>query len=72
VTLNPGEMIVSRSCGGGGFGLPAQRNPERVREQVAEGFVSRARAREVYRVVIDDDGRVVPAETEALRAEVTT
>ncbi|MGB0627624.1 MAG: hydantoinase B/oxoprolinase family protein, partial [Alphaproteobacteria bacterium] len=72
VTLNPGEMIVSRSCGGGGFGLPAQRNPERVREQVAEGFVSRARAREVYRVVIDDDGHVVPAETEALRAEVTT
>jgi len=72
VTLNPGEMIVSRSCGGGGFGLPTQRNPERVREQVAEGFVSRARAREVYRVVIDDDGRVVPAETEALRAEVET
>jgi N-methylhydantoinase B len=72
VTLNPGEMIVSRSCGGGGFGLPAQRNPERVREQVAEGFVSRARAREVYRVVIDDDGRVVPEETEALRAEVAT
>ncbi|MEK9966309.1 MAG: hydantoinase B/oxoprolinase family protein [Rhodospirillaceae bacterium] len=72
VTLNPGEMIVSRSCGGGGFGPPTERNPERVREQVAEGFVSRARAREVYRVVIDDDGRVVPAETEALRAEVTT
>ncbi len=72
VTLNPGEMIVSRSCGGGGFGPPTERNPERVREQVAEGFVSRARAREVYRVVIDDDGRVVPAETEALRAEVET
>ncbi|MBN42698.1 MAG: hydantoinase [Alphaproteobacteria bacterium] len=71
VSLDAGELIVSRSCGGGGFGPPCERSPERVRVQVAEGFVSRARAREVYGVAIDENGDVAVAETEALRAEVS-
>ncbi|MBO23309.1 MAG: hydantoinase [Rhodospirillaceae bacterium] len=70
ITLDAGELIVSRSCGGGGFGLPCERDPEQVRIQVAEGFVSRARAREVYGVVLDDSGEVSVTETEALRAEM--
>ncbi len=51
VFLDAGELIESRSCGGGGFGPPAERDPERVRVQVSEGFLSiRERARDVYRV----------------------
>ena len=72
VCLDAGELIVSRSCGGGGFGPPTERNPDRVREQVAEGFVSCERAREVYGVVLDDKGDVSVAETEARRAEAAT
>ncbi|MCZ6844316.1 MAG: hydantoinase B/oxoprolinase family protein, partial [Alphaproteobacteria bacterium] len=68
VTLNDGEMIVSYSCGGGGYGPPLERDPEIVGRDVREGFVSVERARDVYGVVIDDAGNVVYPDTEALRA----
>lgn len=54
--LGPGETIVSISTGGGGYGDPFERAVERVRKDVAEGWVTRERAREVYGVVIDADG----------------
>jgi N-methylhydantoinase B len=68
VHLEAGELIVSRSCGGGGFGPPAERDPARVQYQVAEGFVSRDRARDVYGVALSEDGAVSDRETAALRA----
>jgi N-methylhydantoinase B len=72
VFLDAGELIVSRSCGGGGFGPPVERDPERVRYQVLEGFVSRDRARAVYAVVLGEDGAVLGKETDDLRAEATS
>ena len=39
--LAPGESIVGISCGGGGYGPPHEREPERVRHDVLEGYVSR-------------------------------
>jgi N-methylhydantoinase B len=48
VVLEPGETIVSMSSGGGGYGPPRTRDPERVRRDVAEGWISPERAREVY------------------------
>jgi N-methylhydantoinase B len=50
VVLEPGETIVSTSSGGGGYGPPKERDPERVRRDVAEGWVSTERARRVYGV----------------------
>jgi N-methylhydantoinase B len=50
VVLEPGETIVARCCGGGGYGDPHDRAPESVRADVAEGWVSPERAREVYGV----------------------
>jgi N-methylhydantoinase B len=50
VVLQPGETIVARCCGGGGYGNPRDRDPERVRDDVAEGWITRERAREVYGV----------------------
>ncbi|MBO6782791.1 MAG: hydantoinase B/oxoprolinase family protein [Alphaproteobacteria bacterium] len=70
VYLEPGELMVSRSCGGGGYGPPAERDPERVAWQVAEGFLSVDRARDVYAVAVDPDGAVRADETARLRAEV--
>ena len=58
VTLNDGEAIVSESCGGGGYGLPAERDPERVRRDVIEGWISRDRAEQAYLVVLDEDDQV--------------
>jgi N-methylhydantoinase B len=48
--LAAGETVVSITCGGGGYGDPRERNPEAVRSDVAEGWISRERAAQVYGV----------------------
>jgi N-methylhydantoinase B len=68
VTVEDGETMISISCGGGGYGDPATREPERVAHDVAEGWVSRERAREVYRVVVTGDGTLDSEATAALRS----
>ena len=68
VRLGPGEVMISITQPGGGYGPPAEREPERVAHDVAEGWISAARAREVYKVVVDERGRVDPEATAALRA----
>lgn len=72
VWLQPGEMIVSISAGGGGYGPPTERDPQRVRHDVAEKWVSAARAREVYGVALGADGLVDEAETARLRGRAAT
>lgn len=66
--LQPGEGFYSRSGGGGGFGSPLARDPNRVAHDVAEEYVSAADAREIYGVVLGGDGTVDQAETQKLRA----
>jgi N-methylhydantoinase B len=50
VVLRRGDELRYRTPGGGGFGDPRERDPELVREDVAEGYVSREQAEAVYRV----------------------
>lgn len=71
VTLVPGEQVVSRSAGGGGYGAPTEREPERVLDDVLEGWISKERARSVYGVAIEAQGASMTidrAATAALRA----
>ncbi|WP_449282682.1 hydantoinase B/oxoprolinase family protein [Leucobacter sp.] len=75
LTLQPGEQIGQHSTGGGGYGSPLEREPERVLADVLSGFVSMDRARAVYGVAFDgDDARadlqVDQAETTRLRAQL--
>jgi N-methylhydantoinase B/oxoprolinase/acetone carboxylase alpha subunit len=70
VVLQPGETIVSISSAGGGYGPPRERDPERVRHDVAEGWVTAGRAEAVYGVVLTD-GSVDEQATRARRAEVS-
>ena len=56
VKLEDGETIVSICCGGGGYGPPTERAAERVAHDVAEGWISEQRARDIYRVVLDSVG----------------
>jgi N-methylhydantoinase B len=65
--IGPGEMMVSISCGGGGYGPPLQRAPERVAHDVAEGWIDRQRAADIYGVILDDAGKIDEAATEAAR-----
>ena len=73
VTIEPGECIVGRDSGGGGFGDPRTRRPEDVCEDVLENWVSQEAAEQVYGVVLADDmenGRLTVDEagTEYLRS----
>ena len=51
--LEPGELLGHLLSGGGGYGDPREREPERVREDVLSRFVGFERAREVYGVVFE-------------------
>jgi N-methylhydantoinase B len=66
IEIGAGDVISYRTCGGGGYGPPAERDPERVLRDVAEGKVSAERAREHYRVAVVD-GAIDRAETARLR-----
>jgi N-methylhydantoinase B len=67
ITLNCGEIYRHVMAGGGGFGEPWRREPQRVLDDVKDGRVSRDQAQSAYGVVIDDDLRVNEPATEALR-----
>lgn len=54
VEIQPGERIVGKQAGGGGYGDPFERDPAAVRRDVAAGIVSRRAAREDYGVVLAD------------------
>jgi len=52
-SLAPGSVVELRTGGGGGFGEPLERDPERVRLDVRDGYVSVAAAERDYGVVLD-------------------
>jgi N-methylhydantoinase B len=68
ITLNRGEVYHHVMAGGGGYGDPLERDPDRVQSDVLDGKVSREHARSAYGVVIDADTRIDPKGTKALRA----
>lgn len=53
VQLAPGDVISYRTCGGGGYGSPLERDPALVLRDVREGKVSLERAQAVYGVALD-------------------
>jgi N-methylhydantoinase B len=66
-----GTEVLYLTAGGGGFGDPLDREPQRVLRDVREGYVSAAKARELYGVVLAADARAVDgAATDSLRAEL--
>ena len=69
--LQADQTVTLRIPGGGGYGSPLDRDPEKVLEDVRQQRVSVDAARERYGVVIDSDNWQVDSEgTEALRAEM--
>jgi N-methylhydantoinase B len=55
IVLQPGESIVSVFAGGGGYGDPFEREPERVAKDVAHGFVTREGAFRDYGVAVTSE-----------------
>ena len=71
IQVHQGDRIKISSPGGGGYGAPAERDPELVLEDVREGYIAPAEAREIYRVVLDPgepgDWRIDAEATRRLR-----
>ena len=62
-----GDRFVMTGPIGGGYGPPAERDPQRVCADVADGFLSAEEARETYRVVLTEEYKLDEAATKALR-----
>jgi N-methylhydantoinase B len=56
--LKPGDALILRTGGGGGFGPPAERDREQVLRDVRQGYVSAEVARKLYRVEPPDDSDI--------------
>ncbi len=70
LAVRPGESLVSLTAGGGGYGSPLERPPQRVAKDVAENWITRERARNVYGVVLGEDGTPDLAATAAQRSRM--
>ncbi|MFC7216110.1 hydantoinase B/oxoprolinase family protein [Saliphagus sp. GCM10025334] len=64
------EAFYCRWMGGGGFGDPLDRDPDRVAKDARNEYVSREEAERTYGVVLDDEFDVDEAATEARRGEI--
>ena len=72
-----GDLLIQRAAGGAGWGKPFDRDPEKIRLEVRDGFLTPQRARSVYGVVVaqkdEDDPETTEVDlkaTEALRAKL--
>ena len=63
-----GDLLTIVTGGGGGFGDPLDRDPERVLEDVLEELVSIDAARSFYGVAVTSEGSLDMAATAALRS----
>jgi N-methylhydantoinase B len=53
IDLKSGDRIVKFSSGGGGVGNPLERDPEAVRDDVLNGYVSHDTAENIYKVILN-------------------
>ena len=63
VKLKEKERIISITQPGGGYGPPYEREVERVRKDLLEGWITNKRAFDVYGVKIDSTGKINKKET---------
>jgi N-methylhydantoinase B len=68
--MEAGDAWLNFCTGGGGYGDPLDRDPERVRVDVRRGLCTLNEARQLYGVVLTERVAVDAAATAALRREV--
>ena len=68
--LESGDVVRMETSGGGGCGDPLVRAPDRVRDDVALGYLSRGQAAKRYGVLIGAGGDVDASGTEEQRARL--
>lgn len=65
--LEPGDVLCVSQAGGGGYGNRLDRDPELVRRDLLNGYISARAVRETYGVCFRDTGEVDFERTESLR-----
>jgi len=68
ISIGQGQRVRLETPGGGGYGDPLTRDPQRVARDVRLGYVTPALARSEYGVVLSDEGAVDAAATAGLRS----
>lgn len=68
--LLAGDVVELRTGGGGGYGDPLRREPERVANDVANGYVSVSVCEGIYGVKLAANGSVDAVATQALREQM--
>jgi N-methylhydantoinase B len=68
VKIRQGQKVRLETPGGGGFGDPRARDPDRVVRDVRLGYISREAAQRDYKVVLANDGSLDTAATARARA----
>jgi N-methylhydantoinase B len=53
--VSTGDRARNVTAGGGGYGHPTERAPDRVLEDVLDGYISRDAAKNIYQVVLQGD-----------------
>jgi N-methylhydantoinase B len=66
--VRAGDRLTCIGPAGGGYGRPDEREPQRVRRDLEEGFLTPKRALDVYGVVVDPVLGVDEEATRAIRA----
>jgi N-methylhydantoinase B len=67
IKVGKGTVIKSLTGGGGGYGPAVERDPEAVRQDAIDGYVSIEHAKEAYGVILTDSFEVDAAGTEKRR-----
>jgi N-methylhydantoinase B len=70
VPLSGGEAFHQVTGGGAGMGDPLLRDPERVARDVRDGYISARQAKRAYGVLVDGDGLLKAAATDARRGRM--
>jgi len=68
IELEPGDVVRVSTPGGGGYGDPRRRDPQKVARDVSRGYYTAAQAEAMYGVALDAAGGVDTARTQKLRA----
>ena len=67
-TIPDGDRLILKLPGGAGMGDPIERDPALVACDVRDGLVSAENARDLYKVVVTEDGALDAAGTNGLRS----
>ena len=68
-SVEVGDRLITVGATGGGYIDPLLRDPQQVREDVCDGYYSRATAERDYGVIISEEMALDGAATEQCRAE---